>query len=89
MQSHNIDDVGSDTELERSKDEPTCPPTNSKIGTLKEIEVSATDTPDDGITTITHSTGGSDPQVIPKNYFMTSKGHLRLKEKDNDPQWKQ
>ena len=52
------------------------------------MELSTTDAPDSVITTITQSKGGSDTEVIPKNYLMTSKSLLRLKEKFNDPQWK-
>ena len=52
------------------------------------MEVSATDTPDDSITTITQSTGASDIEVIIKNYFMTLKGMLRSSRMGNTPQWK-
>ena len=86
MENYDFNDVGSDTESEPFKDEPTCPPTNSKIAALKRMEVSATDDLDDANTTITQSTGGSDTQVIPKSYFMTSKGLLRLNEESNNSQ---
>ena len=52
------------------------------------MEVSVTDYQDDVITTITQSIGGINSQVTPKDYFMTSKGLLRLQEKGDDPQWK-
>ena len=54
--------------------------TNYKIATLEGMEVSATDALDDTITTITQSIE-IDTELIPKNYFMTSKGLLRLREK--------
>ena len=39
---------------------------------------------DDAFTTMTQSVDGSTTTVIPKNYFMTSKGIIRLNDRDKD-----
>ena len=83
--NHNIEYGGSDIESEISKDEPTCPPSNQKIVSLERMEVSAMDAPYDVITTISQFTGVRDIEVIPENYFMTSKGIFRSSKKGDDP----